>query len=321
MMPLVCTAITTRNRAAMLPGAIRSALAQTDAGGKPIAQEIVIVDDGSTDDTRAVAEKFVRDYPGIVRYVPTRTGSCAGTRNAGIREATAPFFALLDDDDEWLPGRLQKALARFDESPGAALVYGQAIPTDADLQPMPDAAPAFPERHLMMDGHPVEAFLTASPHMNAVLFRRPVFDKHGVFDESLSGFEDTDLMVRIARHEVCLALPEPLTLMRFHTDALNNADRMWKRFVDETRSRQSHFAVIDAHRPPFARRLKINLANRGWYVHRFLTCAAASAAAGNTGAAWQAVLYALKASPLHTLKSPLFWNSHRARRASEGQPA
>ncbi len=320
MTPLVSTVIPTRNRAALLPGAVQSVLMQADASGNPIAQEIIIADDSSTDDTPAVAQVFVQEYPNIVRYFPVRTGSPGGTRNIGADAATAPFLAFLDDDDEWLPGRLQKALGAFALHPDAAFIYGQTVPTDAEWNCAPESAPVFPPLPLV-EGHPVSAFLRSPPHINTVLFRRNVFAAHNGFDETLSGFEDVDLLVRMVRQEECFAVAEPLARMRFHTDSLNGADKMWGRFVDEQRARRKHLRVRDAYRPHFRERVALRLSYRGWYVHRFLTVAIAAAQAGDSIKANGAVRYALRVSPLHTLKSPLFYSSLRGTKTAKEQTA
>ena len=108
----------------MLTGAVLSVLAQTDAHGVAVRQDVFVVDDASTDNTASVARGFARTYPDVVRYMAAQTGSPARTRNAGAKHATAPFLAFLDDGDEWLPGRLALALDVFAAHPDTALVYG-----------------------------------------------------------------------------------------------------------------------------------------------------------------------------------------------------
>lgn len=306
MVPLVSTVIPTRNRAAMLPGAIRSALAQRNRDGSLITQEIIVADDDSTDGTPSVVAEFVRMYPDVVRYHRTKTGTPGGTRNAGAGLARGRFLAFLDDDDEWLPGRLALALAVFQEHPAAAFVYGQATPTDGDLRHADTASP-FPALPLA-EGHPVAAFLKSSPHLNATLFRRAVFESVNGFDASLSGFEDTDLLLRVVRRHPCYAVQAPLTLMRFHTDGLNNTAKLWQRYQDEARARRYHLSVKDGYRPGFSDRVRLSLRNRGWYVHRFLS---GLQRATPRQEFWQSIRYALLTSPFHALKSPLLWQAIR----------
>lgn len=300
---LVSTVIPTRNRAGLLPGAVRSALEQEDARGDAISQEIIIADDASTDDTPSVATALVREHPYQVSYRRVCTGTPGGTRNAGARFARGRYLAFLDDDDVWLPERLTKALTVFATAPDSGFVYGQATPTDDCLQPSGDARLDFPALPLAQ-GHPVGAFMSAPPHLNATLFRRDIFEEVGGFDRTLSGFEDADLLIRIVRRYPCVAIQEPLSLMRFHTDGLNNGAKIWQRYQDETRARRFHLSVRDSYRPRLTERIRLTLRYRGWYVHRFLQ---GVAKATRREDARDSIRYALLASPIHALKSPLLW--------------
>ena len=101
----VSVVIPTYNRAALLPRAVASALAQLEDG-----DEIIVVDDGSTDDTARVA----RSLDARVRYRPVPHGGAGAARNAGMDCARHALIAFLDSDDEWLPGKLarQRAIMR-----------------------------------------------------------------------------------------------------------------------------------------------------------------------------------------------------------------
>lgn len=101
----VSVVIPTYNRVALLPRAVASALTEIEEG-----DEIIIVDDGSTDATAEVA----RNFGGPVRYLPVSHGGAGAARNAGLDAAAHPLIAFLDSDDEWLPGKLawQRAVWR-----------------------------------------------------------------------------------------------------------------------------------------------------------------------------------------------------------------
>lgn len=107
---LVSVLLPTHNRADLLPRAVNSVLAQTY---KNI--EILIVDDGSTDNTEQVVRSLMEQEPRI-RYFrqPAAKGACAA-RNVALREARGKFITALDDDDEFLPTRIETLLAHFDE--------------------------------------------------------------------------------------------------------------------------------------------------------------------------------------------------------------
>ncbi len=93
----ISVVIPTYNRAHLVGRAIASALAETRPG-----DEVIVVDDGSTDDTRKAVEKYFHN----IRYVKLPNGGAGKARNRGIQEATRDFLAFLDSDDEWIPGTL-----------------------------------------------------------------------------------------------------------------------------------------------------------------------------------------------------------------------
>ncbi len=291
-MPLISTIIPTHDRADLLPAAIESTLAQGD-----VSQEVIVVDDSSTDDTAAVAAR----YP--VRYLRVQCGRPSGTRNAGIREARGRYVAFLDDDDVRLPGALAALLAPLEADLELGFSYGQAEPVDMDWRPILPPFPPLP----LAEGHPVAAFLENVVSLNAVLIRRAALDDIGVMDESLYGAEDMDLTLRLARRFPCAAVSRPLARMRFHPSYSNTTARMWERREDQARVTAHHLGLRDAHRPGLMERRRLLLKHSGWYAYLFLTRAQEAAARGDRAETRAALRYAWKTSPLHTAKSPAFW--------------
>jgi glycosyltransferase involved in cell wall biosynthesis len=114
----VSVVIPTYNRASRLPAAIDSVLRQ---GVSDI--EIIVVDDGSSDDTRAVVAR----YGNRVRYVYQANAGVGAARNAGIRLATGTFAAFLDSDDRWHDFKLSMQLALFDARPDVGLVFSDFV--------------------------------------------------------------------------------------------------------------------------------------------------------------------------------------------------
>jgi glycosyltransferase involved in cell wall biosynthesis len=106
--PSVAVIIPTYNRASILPRAIDSALAAVEPG-----DEVIVVDDGSTDDTA----RRMREYGSRIRYLESRHGGVAAARNLGVREARAPLVAFLDSDDEWMPDKLKLQRALMAQRP------------------------------------------------------------------------------------------------------------------------------------------------------------------------------------------------------------
>src|SRR5678815_5471292 len=116
-MPKVSVVIPTRNRAEFLRAAIQSVLNQTFQGF-----EIIVVDDASEDKTPEIVRTFTDTRMTYVRH-DTNKGQGV-TRNDGISRASGEFIALLDDDDEWLPGKLEKQIRVLDSSRSdVGLVY------------------------------------------------------------------------------------------------------------------------------------------------------------------------------------------------------
>lgn len=113
----VSVVIPAYNRARRLPAAIESVLRQQQE------VEIVVVDDGSTDDTRAVAGQ----YGEAVKYVYQANAGVGAARNVGIRHATREYVAFLDSDDRWLDFKLDVQLALFDARPDVGLVFSDFV--------------------------------------------------------------------------------------------------------------------------------------------------------------------------------------------------
>jgi glycosyltransferase involved in cell wall biosynthesis len=116
--PTVSIVLPTYNRAQLLPRAIASIEAQTFTDW-----ELILVDDGSTDDTKAVATGFAARLGGRMRYISRPNGGCGAARNTGIDAARGEFVAFLDSDDEFLPTKLARQLELFALRPELGLVY------------------------------------------------------------------------------------------------------------------------------------------------------------------------------------------------------
>jgi len=127
--PLVSAVMAAYNYGRFLPAAFDSALAQD----YPADQlEIVIIDDGSTDETPEVIEEYMRRYPGRIRAYRQANAGLTRTTNEGMRHARGEFLALLDPDDTWLPHKTRAQVELLLGRPEVALVYGDMMMTDAD---------------------------------------------------------------------------------------------------------------------------------------------------------------------------------------------
>jgi glycosyltransferase involved in cell wall biosynthesis len=166
--------VPTFNGAATLVTAIDSIRAQQ------VPVEIILVDDGSTDDTPRIIETLcVADD--VIAIRQDNRGPAAA-RNSGLLLARAPLVAFLDDDDIWLPNKLQQQLALSDEHPNAAVILGHTAFESYDLTTGSSMKVAEPR--LLY-------------HLGAALCRRDTFDRIGPFDPALQSSEDVDWFLRV----------------------------------------------------------------------------------------------------------------------------
>jgi glycosyltransferase involved in cell wall biosynthesis len=182
---LVTIVLPTHNRAHLIGRAVRSVLAQTHP-----QFELIVVDDGSTDDTREVVAGFGDPR---IRYLHNeRASGPAAARNAGIRAAgPSRYIAFIDDDDEWLPHKLERQMAVFAAGP-------------------PDLGAVGCGRIDFDGGREVQV-----PELRGFLFedllaRRFPGEPDPTFDETLPCLEDADYTLRIARSRPFDFVPEPL---------------------------------------------------------------------------------------------------------------
>ncbi len=127
MQPVVSVIIPTYNRAAYLPRAIDSVIAQTFADW-----EIVLVDDGSTDDTHEIIEPYARQLGDRLVYLKQGNHGSSHARNAGIEASAGQYVAFLDSDDEYLPMKLARQLELFAADSDLGLVYSDYAYVDLE---------------------------------------------------------------------------------------------------------------------------------------------------------------------------------------------
>jgi glycosyltransferase involved in cell wall biosynthesis len=194
----ISAVIPTYNRAALVRRAIDSVLAQT----RPI-DEIIVVDDGSSDKTREV----VTAYGAAVRYICQENRGIAGARNRGIRESRFDWVAFLDDDDEWLPDKIAKQVQALEKCPEASVCYTgiRYAPIDGGAErcfvPI-KAESLLPKARLSIPFTP-----------STMVVRRKALDAVGGFMEGLRFAEDWHIIVRLAFRFKFVGVMEPLVRM------------------------------------------------------------------------------------------------------------
>ena len=212
-MPAVSIIIPTYNRSSVLSRAIDSVLAQTFGDW-----ELIIVDDGSTDDTRNLVAGYQARHAAI-RYVHQENRKQAAARNHGIREARGRNLAFLDSDDEWFPDKLSRQMAVLEADPALGMVYGnQMIAGDGALHWR------YSPGHLP-SGHIFHRLLRRDFYcsLQTVLMRRSVIEQVGLLDESLrDALEDWEFTLRITHRFPVAAIDEPVCLRRVNTSYSRN---------------------------------------------------------------------------------------------------
>jgi glycosyltransferase involved in cell wall biosynthesis len=203
--PAVSVIIPTYNRAQWLRRAVTSVLLQTCRDF-----EIIVVDDGSTDNTQEMVTSL--ENAGV-RYISHRTNrGAAASRNTGIREARGEFIGFLDDDDEWLPCKLQMQLDTFGNSPAAVgVVYAGSSIVSARSGKTIHSFSSHADGHKDIDFLRTVTFNTSVP-----LIRKRCFHDVGFFDETLPGAQDKDMWIRIARRYEYGFIPEILVKRYIH---------------------------------------------------------------------------------------------------------
>jgi glycosyltransferase involved in cell wall biosynthesis len=197
-MPKVDVIIPAYNAAKYLPIALESVVAQTFADWR-----IILVDDGSTDNTSEVVAPFLARLGPKLSYLKQPNAGMSAARNTAIRNSSSEFVALLDADDIWLPDRLLKSLEKFENRPDVGLSYGYI----ARVGPDGRVIDTFADRQRNGEGWIARSIFTRMVYLPAptITFRRCCVNDVGVFDESMWATEDRDLWLRIAlRYKVAL---------------------------------------------------------------------------------------------------------------------
>jgi glycosyltransferase involved in cell wall biosynthesis len=203
--PSVSVVVATRDRARWIAETIESVQRQTFTDW-----ELVVVDDGSTDDTAQVVARYAGDER--IRWIPRVAEGRSAARNHGIAISSAPLVAFQDADDLWEPTKLARQVDALAADPAAGLCYTAARFVDVtgtrlDMRkpPEPLAGNALPR---LARGNVV---ILAS-----VVVRRTALDAVGAFEPTLHACEDWDLWLRIARRFPFAFVDEELTLYRVH---------------------------------------------------------------------------------------------------------
>jgi len=218
--PAISVVIPTYNRAGLIGRSIQSVLDQTYRDF-----ELIVVDDGSTDDTSSVVAAF-RDPR--INYVRLRRNRGAGAaRNAGIRMARGKFLAFQDSDDEWLPTKLAKQMLIFEQaSANLGVVYSdkQRVLTDGTITY--HASPTVVRGRLVDPA--TQFYQVYRVGIQSAVMKRESLDVAGYFNEDMPALEDLELFIRLSKRCDFYHIREPL-VKYYETDGLSkNLHANWQ---------------------------------------------------------------------------------------------
>jgi glycosyltransferase involved in cell wall biosynthesis len=226
-MPRVSVIIPCYNHAHYLPDAVNSVLTQTFTDW-----EVIIVDDGSTDNTREVAAQFTDPR---IRYIYQENRGLSGARSTGIHAAEGELIALLDADDMWEPTFLEMMITALQAEPAASAAYCGFCWMDTDGNLLKQAvskvvAPDQFREELLYHG----SWLSAC----AIVVRASAYREIGPFDETLRACEDLDMWLRLSQKHRFVSVPQ--VLVRYRRAGNNMSD-------DVERMSEAFTLLIEKH--------------------------------------------------------------------------
>lgn len=208
--PVVSVVIPAFNAARCVRKAIDSVLAQDYRDF-----ELIVVDDGSTDETAAV----LAAYGKTIRVIHQANGGLSNARNTGIRESQGEFVAFLDADDWWLPGKLERQIELMQAEPALGFCSTAARVENPQGQLLNIWECPHWQGALLVHLFNENAAVAGSG--SGVLVKRDLLLQVGDFDESLQCLEDIDMWMRLAAVAEYVCIPEPLTVLLKRPDSMS----------------------------------------------------------------------------------------------------
>lgn len=278
--PLLSVVIPTYNYAAVLPRAVESVLAQLDE----TSAELLVIDDGSSDDTRAVLERLQALHSGRFRVVRKANGGAASARNLGIREATGDYLIFLDADDELAPAALAALSAHLAAQPQTRLVIGGHIAVSPDGRRRQHKPATLPEQPLeRLRAYLLDKRLALSN--GACAMHRELFAR-GDYPEAFRSAEDIPVFAQALAHYPCSLLEQPLALIHKHDDSLRH---------QFSHAKAGGLALVDEVFAPQRLDARYQVLKTAFYVQRCLSLFRSAYLAGDVAAARSYFVAAVKA--------------------------
>ena len=232
--PLVSVVIPTYNRSAFVTKAVDSVLNQIFGD-----YELIVVDDGSTDDTKGQLNK----YEGKIRYIYQDNHGVSAARNTGITASRGEWLAFLDSDDEWRPNYLAKQIRQANKYAGLCMQSANCVFTSLDGDSrtyfeINRTTAAFKGKDYLLVEEPFSFVISHGPwQLGSTIFRRDAATKAGLFDPNLTLSEDLDLMARVALQGPFGMINEELANIYRRNESTESLTRRAEK--DQLRARES----------------------------------------------------------------------------------
>lgn len=238
------------NRADVLARAVQSVLDQRLGDF-----ELVIVDDGSTDDSVIIAKGFQDNRIKIVELGENRGGNVA--RNTGVRTASAPLIAFLDSDDAYFPEKLERVVAEFDRKPDMELLVDSFIKVQPSGARVVRKNPVIDNREIFRRALFTRQLWKATPSITG---RRDAI-LSVMFDETLRRLQDFDFLIRASETVNCGSTDAVLWVKYWDANAISGQDNMIPANVELVRRHPEYLSVRE-YRPGLAYILRLSLWRR-----------------------------------------------------------
>jgi glycosyltransferase involved in cell wall biosynthesis len=235
--PKVSVVIPTYNRAHLLPRAIQSVLDQTYQD-----LEIIIVDDGSRDNTERVIKNFKDERIRYIQHNQNKGASAA--RNTGIRESRGKYIAFQDSDDEWFSNKLEKQIEAFaDAPPEVGIVYSGFYRIEADRKLyLPSDQLSLKEGNI--HNELLKGNFVGTP---TVLMKKECFRNQRYFNESLPALEDWELWIELSKYYAFRYIKKPLLCSYSTPNSIN---------LNENNMLKAHEIILLTHLDDFSKNKK-----------------------------------------------------------------
>jgi glycosyltransferase involved in cell wall biosynthesis len=250
MNPSISVVLPVHNRADVLSRAIQSVLDQSLK-----TFELIVVDDGSTDDSAAVARSFADERIKVIELGKNRGGNAA--RNAGVSAAGAPLIAFLDSDDTYLPEKLETVVAEFSRRAGLDLLVDSFIKVQPSGARVARKNPVIRDRETFRKALFTRQLWKATP---SITVKREIAERVK-FDETLRRLQDFDFLIRASEVANCGSTDAVLWVKYWDPNAISIQDNMIPANVELVR-RHPEYLSVPEYRPGLAYILRLSLWRR-----------------------------------------------------------